>query len=51
MVEKLLEVEEVYLQTAFDAIEAKCGSLDAYLDEAGLDAAARERLRERLVER
>lgn len=51
VVEKLLEVEEVYLQTAFDAIEAKCGTLDAYLDQAGLDAAGRERLRARLVER
>ena len=50
VVEKLLEVEELYLDTTFRAIEAECGSLDAYLDRAGLDAKRREVLRGRLLE-
>ena len=46
-----MEVKAEYLETAFAAIEAQHGSLDAYLAEVlGADAAARETLREPLVE-
>ena len=44
-----LGVEEDFLRTAFAEIEATCGSIDAYLADAlGLDAAARDRIGERL---
>ena len=44
-----LGVQEDFLHTAFAEIEATCGSVDAYLsDRLGLDAAARERIGERL---
>lgn len=39
-----------YLQVALDAIEARYGSVDGYLQRVGLDAARRERLRDALVE-
>jgi hypothetical protein len=46
---KLLGVEEEYLASFMAEIEDRCGSLDAYLDEAGLNAARRERLRAQLL--
>lgn len=49
IVDRLLGVEEDYLAAAFSTIEARCGSIDAYLDEAGLTAARRDILREKLV--
>ncbi len=43
-------VEPAYLDAAFAAIEARHGSLDAYLEAAlGVDAAARDRIAERLT--
>lgn len=45
-----LGVEPGYLETAFAAIEAEHGSLDAYLERAlGVDAALRDRIQERLA--
>jgi protein tyrosine/serine phosphatase len=45
-----LGVEPAYLEAAFEAIDARHGSLDRYLEEAlGVDAAARERLVARLL--
>lgn len=47
----VMGVEPEYLETAFDSIAARHGSLDAYLkDELGADEAVRERLRHSLVE-
>ena len=47
----LMEVEPEYLESAFAAIEERCGSIEAYLDgELGVDAALRGRLRAALVE-
>jgi protein tyrosine/serine phosphatase len=47
----LLDVKPAYIETAFTAIEARYGSLDAYLDASGADQAVRASLRERLVVR
>jgi protein tyrosine/serine phosphatase len=49
LVAKLLDVEEAYLGEFFAAIESRCGSIDAYLDDCGLDATRRELLRSRLL--
>lgn len=47
----LMGVEAEYLETAFAAMEAEYGSLDAYLERAlGADAAMRDKLRATLVE-
>jgi protein tyrosine/serine phosphatase len=47
----LMGVEPEYLESAFDSISEKCGSIDAYLREClGADDALRGRLREALVE-
>jgi protein-tyrosine phosphatase len=44
-----LGVEPVYLETAIAGIEARHGSIDAYLEQAlGVDAALRDRIGERL---
>jgi protein tyrosine/serine phosphatase len=44
-------VEALYLDTAFDAIKARHGSIDAYLQEAlGVDAALTRRIEQRLLE-
>ena len=44
-----LGVEPIYLQTAIAAIEARHGSIDAYLEQAlGIDTALRDRIGERL---
>jgi len=50
LAEHLLDVRPSYLAAFLDEIVARAGSLDAYLDAVGLDAAARERLRDRLLE-
>lgn len=43
-------VEPVYLETALDAITARHGSVDAYLEQAlGVDPALRDRIRARLA--
>jgi len=43
-------VEEAYLEAAFDAIDARHGSIDGYLEQAlGVDALLRERIVERLA--
>ena len=48
--EILFGAHEVLLTAAFDAVRAKYGSLDAYLEQAiGLDAAARATLAERFT--
>jgi protein tyrosine/serine phosphatase len=45
-----VSVHPAYLERAFAAIEAREGSLDGYLQHTlGLDAAARERVRQRLL--
>jgi protein tyrosine/serine phosphatase len=45
-----VSVHPEYLETAFAAIKARHGSLDAYLAEAlGVDEALRARLHERLL--
>jgi protein-tyrosine phosphatase len=49
LVRKLLDVEEHYLAAFFDEVERLCGSIDAYLDSAGLSQDRCERLRERLL--
>ena len=49
LLQKLMRVEEDYLHAAFRAIEAQSGSMDAYLDEMGVDAAMRARLQDRLL--
>jgi hypothetical protein len=46
----LLDVKPGYLETMFTAIEAQCGSLDAYLEAEGVDAVVRGRLGEQLLE-
>jgi protein-tyrosine phosphatase len=46
----LLDVKPGYIETMFTAIEAQCGSLDAYLEAEGVDAVVRGRLGERLLE-
>lgn len=47
----LMGVEAEYLETAFAAVEERCGAVDAYLGEAlGMDGRAREKLRAALVE-
>ncbi len=48
-VRAFLGVDARYLETALDAIAAQSGSVDAYLAELGVDAAAVERLRGRLL--
>ena len=48
-VRAFLGVEVDYLDAAFQAIAAERGSLDAYLAELGVDAAAADRLRTRLL--
>ncbi|WP_157219343.1 tyrosine-protein phosphatase [Flavisphingomonas formosensis] len=50
LAEHLLDVRPSYLTAFLDEIEDRAGSLDAYLDATGLDAAGRERLRDRLLE-
>lgn len=46
----MLGVDPDYLRGALDAIEARCGSVDAYLEQTlGLDASARSKLKERLT--
>ena len=45
----LMGVEAEYLESAFAAIEERCGSIDGYLEEQlGADAALRDGLRDRL---
>jgi protein-tyrosine phosphatase len=47
----LLSAHETLLVSAFDAVRAEYGSVDAYLEKAiGLDAAARTRLHQRLTQ-
>ncbi len=46
---KMLGVEEDYLIAALDAIAAACGSVEAYLEQSGVTARTRERLRARLI--
>ncbi len=47
----MMNVHEEFLATAFEAIDRRHGSVDAYLKETlGVDAGAQDRLRERLVE-
>jgi protein-tyrosine phosphatase len=48
----LMGVERSYLESSFAAIEARYGSVEAYLErELGVDARARARLRDRLTEK
>jgi protein-tyrosine phosphatase len=45
----LLDVKPAYLDSFFDSIEQRCGSVDAYLDDLGIDETACETLRGRLL--
>ncbi len=48
----LMGVERSYLESSFEAIEARYGSLDTYFErELGVDARARARLRDRFTEK
>jgi len=49
LMRKLLDVEEQYMAAFFDEIERVCGSIDGYLDTAGLTEHRRRLLRERLL--
>ena len=46
---QMYDVDEDYLLAAFGAIEAECGSIDAYLASIGLDEARAETLRAKLL--
>lgn len=46
---RLMCIQPSYLDASYAAIEARCGTVDAYLDEVGVDAALRERLRGALL--
>jgi protein tyrosine/serine phosphatase len=48
--ERLLLVEERYILAAFNEMEARCGSLDNYLELIGCDASVRDQLCARLLE-
>jgi protein tyrosine/serine phosphatase len=48
-VRAFLGVSAEYLDAAYAAIADRCGGLDGYLDRIGIDAARRERVRERLA--
>ncbi len=50
VVDAWLDARRHYIETAFEAIEAESGSIEAYLAESGVDEAVGERLRERLLE-
>lgn len=46
---KLMSVEPDFLGAALDTIDRDLGGTDAYLDSIGVDATARERMREALI--
>jgi protein tyrosine/serine phosphatase len=47
----IMGVEPEYLESMFDMVEEKCGSIDAYLGgELGVDAALSDKLKDALVE-
>ncbi|CAN5777112.1 tyrosine-protein phosphatase [soil metagenome] len=48
-VRAFLGVDALYLDAAFGSIAARSGSVEAYLDTIGADAAAREAIRARLI--
>lgn len=48
-VRAFLGVEASYLDAAFASIQARSGSIEAYLDAIGADAATREAIRARLI--
>jgi protein-tyrosine phosphatase len=50
-VDMLLDVQPAYLESAFAAMERDCGSVEQYLNGAGVDAEVRAKLRERLLEK
>jgi protein-tyrosine phosphatase len=50
-VDMLLDVRPSYLESAFAAVERDCGSVEQYLNGAGVDAEVRAKLRERLLEK
>jgi protein tyrosine/serine phosphatase len=50
LLRRMMEVDAVYLEAAFDAIAQQHGDIDTYLVEVvGVDGAVRERIRERLL--
>ena len=50
-VHMMMGVEPIYLQTAFDEINLRCGSVDSYLcDVLGINIKLREALQERLLD-
>ena len=50
-VHMMMGVEPIYLQTAFDEINARCGSVDDYLrDVLGIDAQLRQALHDQLLD-
>ena len=51
LISALLGVEETYLDSALRAIERQCGSVEFYLEEAGVTADVRQRLQARYIAR
>jgi protein-tyrosine phosphatase len=47
---QLFRVEKEYLEATFEAIEQRCGTVDAYLSDAGLNKSRRLMLRARYVD-
>ena len=45
LVLRIIRVEEAYLEAAFAEMEARCGSIDSYLERIGVDQEVSERLR------
>ena len=46
----LLDVRAWYIETLFSAVEARCGSIEAYLDEEGVNGEVCARLKAELLE-
>ncbi|MEO8300024.1 MAG: tyrosine-protein phosphatase [Burkholderiales bacterium] len=49
VIAKVLSVSPQYLQSAFDAMTAQCGSVDGYIESLGITPAQAQTLRERLI--
>lgn len=49
LIDAVLGVDPAYLEAAFDAIRQRCGSVDAYLETLGVDAAVRTALQHQFV--
>ena len=49
--DRMVDVKPAYLEASLASIEGRCGSVEAYLAQSGIDDAVREKLRARLVAR